>query len=56
MALVVASKIKELIKKHKMNTASDLVPALEKVIEHKIARACERCASNGRKTVRGGDL
>jgi histone H3/H4 len=56
MALVVASKIKALIKKDKMKTASDFVPALEKVIEHKVDMAVKRAKGNGRKTVRGVDL
>ena len=56
MALVVASKVKETIRKNKMNTASDLIPALEKHLIEEIGRACRRCAGNGRKTVRAADL
>ena len=56
MALVVASKVKEAIKKHKMNTASDLLPALEKRILWEIDEAARRATTNGRKTVRAGDL
>jgi len=56
MALVVASKVKEAIKKNKMNTASDFVPALEKTLLHHVDEACRRCAGNGRKTVRAADL
>lgn len=54
--MVVASKVKAEIKKHKMNTAGDFIPALEKEIAAVIDRACRRCAANGRKTVRAGDL
>ena len=53
---VVASKVKALIKKNKMNTAGDFVPALERKIESEVGAACKRCAANGRKTVRGADL
>jgi histone H3/H4 len=56
MALVVTSKIKEHIKKSKMNTASDFVPALERAIIHKVDAAIARAKSNGRKTVRAGDV
>jgi len=56
MALVVASKVKALIKKEKMHTAGDFMPALEKHIEHHIGKAAARAKANGRKTVRGADL
>lgn len=56
MALVVASKIKALIKKDKMKTAGDFVGGLDKVIEHKIEMAVKRAKGNGRKTVRAIDL
>ncbi|MBI2583819.1 MAG: DUF1931 domain-containing protein [Candidatus Aenigmarchaeota archaeon] len=56
MALVVASKIKESIRKNKMNTASDFIPALEKHLTEEINKACRRCSGNGRKTVRAADL
>jgi len=56
MALVVASKIKALVKKEKMKTAGDFVPGLEKVIERKVEMAVKRAKGNGRKTVRAIDL
>jgi len=56
MSLVVTSKVKAVIKKNKMNTSSDFVPALEKHLIEEVNRACKRCTSNGRKTVRGADL
>ena len=56
MGYVVTSKVKELIKKHKMNTAGDFVKALDKEIEFHVTRAVARSKSNGRKTVRAGDL
>jgi len=56
MALVVASSAKDVIKKEDMNCGGDFVEALDKVIEAKIKKACERAKANGRKTVRADDL
>lgn len=56
MSYVVTSKVKALIKKHKMNTAGDFVHALDKEIEYHVSKAVARAKSNGRKTVRAGDL
>ncbi len=56
MSYVVTSKVKALIKKHKMNTAGDFVHAMDKEIENHVSRAVARAKSNGRKTVRAGDL
>lgn len=56
MSYVVASQVKELIKKHEMQCASDFCDALDKVVEAKVAKATERAKSNDRKTVRAGDL
>ncbi|MFH1420780.1 MAG: DUF1931 domain-containing protein [Candidatus Aenigmatarchaeota archaeon] len=54
--LVVASKLKELIKSQEMNTAGDLDEALDKKVEALVVDACNRAKSNDRKTVRAGDL
>jgi histone H3/H4 len=54
--LVVQSKVKQLIKKNKMNCASDVMGALTQVVEHHLAKACTRAKSNGRKTVRAADM
>ena len=56
MALVVASGVKDAIKKEEMNCGGDFVEALDKVIESKITQACGRAKANGRKTVRADDL
>ena len=56
MSYVVTSKVKSLIKKHKMNTAGDFVGGLNKELEHLVTRAASRAKTNGRKTVRAGDL
>jgi histone H3/H4 len=56
MALVVASKVKALIKKSKMATAGDFVGGLEKEIERIVESAIRRAKANKRKTVRAADL
>ncbi|MDZ4677433.1 MAG: hypothetical protein SGI74_07970 [Oligoflexia bacterium] len=55
-ALVVQSKVKAFIKKNKMNCASDVVKGLTSLVEHHLSKAVVRAKSNGRKTVRAGDL
>jgi histone H3/H4 len=54
--LVVASKVREVIKKGKMNMAGDLAKGLSAKVELKVKNAIERAKSNGRKTVRANDL
>ena len=54
--LVVQAKVKGVIKKNKMNCASDVMKALTAVVENNIAKACLRAKSNGRKTVRANDF
>lgn len=56
MGLVVASSVKEVIKRHEMQCASDFCEALDKKIEQMVAEAAARAKSNDRKTVRSGDL
>ena len=56
MSLVVTSSVKEAIKKHEMQCASDFADALDKRVEQMIADAAARAKSNDRKTVRAGDL
>ena len=56
MALVVASAVKDAIKKHEMQCAGDFCEALDKRIEAIVAEAAARAKSNDRKTVRAGDL
>jgi histone H3/H4 len=56
MGYVVVSAVKEAIKKHEMQCASDFADALEKRVESLIADAATRAKSNDRKTVRAGDL
>jgi histone H3/H4 len=56
MSYVVASKVKELVKRHGMMSSGDLADALGKAVEEMVDAACGRAKSNGRKTVRGHDL
>ena len=54
--LVVQAKVKQLIKKNKMNCASDVMGALTTVVVDQVQRAVTRAKHNGRKTVRAGDF
>lgn len=56
MSSVVASKIKEMNKKMGCNTSGDFADAMSKMVEQMAKKACERAKSNGRVTVRAGDL
>lgn len=56
MGYVVASAVKDLIKKQNMNTAGNFAGALDKEIEELVKRAAERAKKNGRKTVREEDV
>ncbi len=54
--LVIASKMKDAIRKHGCNVSSDVVDALSAKIHSMIGEATARCKDNGRKTVRGYDF
>jgi len=54
--LVVASKVKEAVKKHDMNTAGDFPEGLSVKVADMIKTAVDRAKGNGRKTVRAADL
>ena len=55
--LVVASKVKALIKKQsEMNTSSNVMEALTKIIEREVSRAIERAKADKRKTVMDRDF
>ena len=56
MSYVVASKLKDLVKKHGMMSSGDLADAVSKHLESAVAKACDRAKANGRKTVRPEDL
>jgi hypothetical protein len=54
--LVIASKLKDAIKKRGCNTSSDVVAELSAKLHAMVDEACARCKDNGRKTVRGYDF
>ena len=56
MSYVVASKIKELVKKHNMMASGDLADAASMALESMLKSAVKRANDNGRKTVRPCDL
>lgn len=56
VALVVQSKVKDLVKKAKMKCSSDVVDAMSRLVQTTIAKGVERAKANGRKTLRGADL
>ena len=56
MSYVVASKLKELVKKHGMMSSGDLADAASAMLESAIKKAVERAKANGRKTVRAHDF
>lgn len=54
--LVVQSKVKELVKKHKMKCSSDVISAMSQLINTTVTKGVERAKGNGRKTLRAVDL
>jgi len=56
MSYVVASKVKELLKKSGMMSSGDLAEASSKLLEEALKKAVARAKENGRKTVRPCDL
>ena len=56
MSYVVASKLKELVKKYGMMSSGDLSDAVSASLEASVAKAWDRAKANGRKTVRSEDL
>ncbi len=56
MSYVVASAIKELLKKHGMMTAGDFPEGVSAFVEEAVKKAGNRAKENGRVTVRPCDL
>ena len=54
--LVVVSKVKNYIKEKKFHSSSDVFEALDAKVRALLDDACARTKSNGRSTVREGDL
>lgn len=53
---VVQSKLKALVKKSKMKCSSDVIDAVNKLIQNEIVKGVSRAKANGRKTLRAADL
>ena len=56
MSFVVASKVKEVLKKNGMMSAGDFADACSAMLEEACKKAAARAKGNGRKTVRPVDL
>ena len=56
MSYVVASSVRDLLKKHGMMTAGDFPEALSKFVDEACQKAAHRAKENGRVTVRPCDL
>jgi len=56
MSYVVASAIKDLLKKHGMMTAGDFAEGVSAHVEEAVKKAASRAKDNGRVTVRPCDL
>lgn len=54
--LLVASKVKQLIRDAGCNTAGDALDGLNNVVYQYVQSAARRAAENGRKTVRSHDF
>ncbi len=53
---VVKSMVKERISKGKCHSSSDVVEAINGLLEYYLDQAVKRAKANGRKTVRGHDF
>jgi histone H3/H4 len=54
--LLVASKVREMIKDAGCNTAGDALDGLNSYVAWLVAQAAKRASENGRKTVRAHDF
>ena len=55
-ALVVGSKVKEAVKKEKLNMSGEFIDGMSAVVAELVKKAAARCKANGRKTVRSCDI
>lgn len=55
-SLLIASKVRELIRQHSCNTAGDALDGLNGWLHFLIEQACKRAQNNGRKTIRAHDF
>lgn len=56
VSYVVQSKVKELVKKGKMKCSSDVIQAMNSLIQQHVDKGISRAKANGRKTLRASDL
>lgn len=54
--LLVASKVKQMIKDAGCNTAGDALDGLNELVARLVEQAAKRASENGRKTVRAHDF
>ncbi len=54
--LVIASKVKKIIKEQGMRTGGDALEALSKIVEEKAKAAVQKAKEAGKKTVQAGDI
>ncbi len=54
--LVIASKVKRLIKEQGMRTSADAIEALSKIVEEKAKAGIEKARTAGKKTIQASDI
>jgi hypothetical protein len=54
--MLVKSAVKDLLRDEEMLCGGDLIDELNTVVAHNLRLAVKRCKSNGRSTVRAGDM
>lgn len=54
--LVVQSKVKDLARRKNFRVGSDFIDALSEEVENIVRTAMDRAQTNGRSTLRAGDL
>jgi len=54
--LIVRSKVRDLVKKKKMNMGADAAEALSREVVNLVNRAAERAKANRRSTIKGRDI
>lgn len=55
-ALVVQSKVRDVVRKAKMKCSSDVIDAVSRLVQTAVLRGVERAKANGRKTLRAADI
>ena len=55
-ALVVKSKVKELLSKKDFRVSAEALDKMSEVVEWHVTKSMERASANGRKTIKAADL